>query len=133
VSNPSTTEPQVWDFTLPLRLPTFNQMLRMHFGARKRLLNNVAWHIVASGARPPRTPLQRCRIIIERSSSQEPDPDGMTSCAKALLDVLQPPSKRHPLGLGYIAEDSSKCIESLEVRHITQPQLRTRVIIKEVL
>lgn len=131
--NPSTTEPRIWDFTLPIRLPTINELLRKHFRVRKKLLNTVAWHIVASGAKPPVEPLKRCIIIVERSSTHEPDEDGMKLTAKSLLDVLQPPSKRHPLGLGFILEDSPKCIQALEVRHIARQELRTRVIIKEVL
>lgn len=122
----------VYDFVLPIRLITYNKLLRMHFRARKEHLNQIAWYVRAEAGPPPASPLQRVHIIIERFSTQEPDPDGIRSTAKGLLDVLQPVSKRHPLGLGYIENDNSKCVQHLEVRHIASASKKTRVIIREV-
>lgn len=124
-------ERRVYDFTIPLRLPTVNKLLRMHWNVRRKLANRWAWEVRAA-ATPPPTPLQRCAIIIERESTQEPDPDGLKNTAKILLDVLQPCSTRHPLGLGFIAEDNSGCILELVVRHVAGNGERTRVVIREV-
>lgn len=121
-----------YDFTLPFRLLTFNQLMRMHFRKRKKHLSEIAWHVLALAGPPPPQPFARARVVIERESTQEPDPDGLPATAKGLLDVLQPCSRRHPLGLGYILNDSSKCID-LEVRHMAGKGSRTRVMISEIL
>lgn len=120
-----------YDFTIPLRVPTQNALLRMHFRKRHKLLNEIAWHVRAAAGPPPPAPFKRAHIVIERESTQEPDPDGLPASAKGLLDVLQPCSKRHPLGLGYIANDDSKSI-TLEVRHIQGKGAKTRVMIREI-
>lgn len=120
-----------YDFTIPMRVPTFNQLLRMHFRARAKTLNKIAW-LVREQATPPATPIKKCTIVIERESPREPDPDGLPASAKGLLDVLQPCSKRHPLGLGFIVNDNSQCIVSLQVRHVQGKGEFTRVVINEV-
>lgn len=121
----------VIEFTVPMRLPLMNKLLRMHFRARHRVMNQLAWEVKAA-AKAPAVPFARCEITIERESPQEPDQDGLTASVKGLLDVLQPVSLRHPLGLGFIANDSPACIRGLEVRHIPGKGAKTRVIIREV-
>lgn len=123
--------PSSYDFTIPVRVPTLNVLMRMHFRKRHRLLNQLAWHVVAAAGKAPPRPFQKARVVIERESTQEPDPDGLKASVKSLLDVLQPVSKRHPLGLGFIKDDSADCID-LEVRHIQGKGARTRVMIVEL-
>jgi hypothetical protein len=122
---------RTYDFAIPIRLITLNELLRMHWSMRRKVANELAWE-VRSQAMPPATPIRLCNVIIERTSTQEPDPDGKKSCAKLLLDILQPCSVKHPLGLGFIYEDSSACIKDLQVRHIHGTAKRTRIIIKEL-
>lgn len=119
-----------WEFVLPVRLKTLNELLRLHFTARKKHMVELAWHVRAM-ATPPAKPLKRCRIVVERESTQPPDPDGIRATVKPLLDVLQPVSVRHPLGLGFIESDAASCIVSLEVRHMNGRGKTTRVVILE--
>lgn len=56
----------------------------------------------------------------------------MPSTAKLLLDVLQPASKRHPGGLGVIADDSSRCIELPHMEHVPKRIACTDVEIEAV-
>ncbi len=120
-----------YDFTIPMRLPLLNKLLRMHFRARARTMQSLAWEIKLQ-AKPPAVPFARCAIIVERESPQAPDTDGLQASVKGLLDVLQPCSKRHPLGLGFIAEDSPSCLQELQVRHVSGKGARTRIIIREL-
>ena len=56
--------------------------------------------------------MERCPGILHHASfgDRAVDPDGLPTCAKHILDVLQPRSKKHPDGLGVIAEDTADCI-----------------------
>ncbi|GAA0721438.1 hypothetical protein [Dokdonella soli] len=119
-------------FTLARRLPTLNAWLRLHRHARRRLMRAVSaevWLELAKQHAKPREPFQRARVTIHRHGPKEPDPDGLPATAKALLDVLQPFSKRHPCGLGVIVDDSSRCIE-LHVKHVHSTEQRTDVLIE---
>lgn len=123
-------------FAIPLALPTVNVLLRMHWAKRRKLQKRVqqeCWAALldAGHYRRTRSPMARCAITVQRHSQREPDPDAMHSTAKMLLDVLQPTSAKHPLGLGVIAEDSSGCIASLQVFHC-RGRGRTEVEITEV-
>lgn len=122
--------------SIPERLPTVNILIRMHWAKRKALTERVQqWahiELLKAGWNFRRQPIKQCAVRINRYSSQEPDPDGLRSTAKLLLDVLQPMSKKHPYGLGVIAEDSSKCIASLEVTHVPKRIARTDVEIEVI-
>jgi len=120
-----------YDFAIPVRTPTLNELLRMHFRLRAKTAQSLAWQ-VRSSAMPPAKPIQACNVIIERTSPREPDPDGLNSCGKIIMDILQPCSLRHPMGLGFIADDSSKCVRNFQVRHINGRDPRTRIIIQEL-
>lgn len=121
----------IYDFTIPVRVPTLNVLMRMHWRKRTKHIKEIAWYVVAGAGRPPAVPFAKAHVIIERESTQEPDPDGLIPSAKAILDVLQPVSIRHPCGLGFIANDSAACL-TLEVRHIKGKGQRTRIIIKDL-
>lgn len=118
------------DITIPIRTLTFNQLLRTHFRKRKQHLNDLAWHIRALAGAPPRTPIQHARVTIHRYTTQQLDDDGKGGVAKGILDVLQPCSKRHPLGMGYIQGDDPKHLE-LVVLIVKSTAAATRVIIED--
>lgn len=120
----------VIDATIPMRTPTLNVWQRMHFRQRKKLGQEMAWAIIGAGVVKPAAPLPRCRILVERTSPQEPDVDGLYGGLKPLLDALQPRSDRHPYGLGLIADDSRKCIVQLDVQHVAGRMKRTRIRIE---
>lgn len=115
---------------LPLRTPLTNQWMRMHFRTRMRYCRAVAVQIAIHASHRPAEPLQRCRVIVERFSTQEPDRDGLFGSLKAVLDALQPQSKTHPYGLGFIADDSSSCIAELLPKHVPGREKRTRITIE---
>jgi hypothetical protein len=82
----------------------------MHWGAKTRLRKDLAWWIRAH-EQPPKEPWQKARIHITRHSSSKPDYGNLVESAKPILDVLQPNSKRHPQGLGFIVDDSPDHLE----------------------
>lgn len=127
---------QPLELEIPIRTPTMNYWQRMHWSRRKRLGKEIAmWLVVAinkSGAARPDRPIARCRILVERESTQEPDYDGLVGGLKPLLDALQPAGRRHPYGIGLIADDSPRCLIDLETRHIPGKGQRTRIRIEPV-
>lgn len=123
------------EIEIPMRTPTLNEWQRMHWGQRKRIGKEIATHIhlacVLRGVRRPHRPIARCRIEIERESTREPDFDGMVGGLKPLLDALQPASKRHPYGLGFIADDGPRCVVGFDAKHIAGKGARTIIRITE--
>jgi Holliday junction resolvase RusA-like endonuclease len=115
---------------IPQRMPTGNVWLKVHYMARAKFKKSLAI-LVFTVCRPPRQPLTRCRVLIERYSTQKPDKDNLYGGMKPLLDVLQPVSKRHPQGLGFFVDDSEACID-LTVRHVKGTAKRTVVTIDEM-
>lgn len=80
----------------------------------------------------PPTPLGSVNMIVTRVSNWRgiaPDRDAV--CVKPLLDVMQPTGKRHPYGLGIIADDSRDVIKSLSIG-VEKGEPRTVVTIEEV-
>lgn len=112
---------RVIEITIPVALPTINVLMRMHWAKRRTLGKEVAtmiWAAMRQARIAQSEPIHQCRIEIMRSARREPDPDNLPSTAKLILDALQPASKRHPIGLGVIADDSSKCVKALIVKHV---------------
>jgi hypothetical protein len=133
------------DITIPLRLPTRNELDRMHFHAKKRIARNIAELVAAELMMrrcKPAKPLTPVRITIERHSSRQPDHDNLNGSVKQLLDVLQPfvsppPGTRkggRPLGLDVIAGDDPKNMPHLTVMHVKAAPgtERTRIIIQRI-
>lgn len=120
-------------FEIPIRTPTLNTYLRMHWARRKRIARDIAWAIRAHMPANlyPNQPIKRCRITVDRESTKEPDMDNLIGGLKPLIDALQPASKRHPLGLGIIADDSPRCLLLLTARHMAGKGQRTIVTIEE--
>ena len=116
-------------FEIPLRTPTLNDWLRMHWRKRGRASRDISMAVIFA-CRPPRVPLKYCRITIRRESTQEPDRDGLVGGVKPLLDALQPFSKRHPHGLGFIVDDSPRCVLDLVVIHVPGKGRRTHITIE---
>ena len=125
-------------FSIPEALPGQNVLLRMHWAKRLRLRKRVAWMVKAalleqgSGWQIGRAPIQKCRVTVTRHCRRRLDEDGLSSCSKHLLDVLQPYSKTHPDGLGVIVNDSSDCI--IEQRMMQMPGKAAMVVeIEEII
>lgn len=119
------------DITIPYLTPTFNQMLRMHFRRRAKVLSHLAWTIRGLAGPSPAQPYERARVTIHRNSTGTLDDDGLKTIAKGILDVLQPVSKKHPLGLGWIAGDDPKHLE-LVVIPVKSSASTTRLVVEQL-
>jgi hypothetical protein len=118
--------------SIPITTPTPNELIRMHWRVRQRLQRKVAdalgWALKEAGWRPG-VPLARAAVRLARFSPMEPDPDALPGTAKLVLDALQPPSRRHPYGLGVIAEDTNAAVVP-SVVHVGRRLQRTDVEIE---
>lgn len=115
--------------------PLLNTVQRTHWAKRSKQRRALAWEVrVAAKGSIPAEPFARARVTVERRSIGTPDFDGVVGGMKALLDVLQPVSKRHPTGLGFIANDSPGCIDLVPValRVATRGEQGTTVIVEEL-
>ena len=123
-------------FRIGEALPVLNQFAKLSHWERAEIRSRVRlWARVGLNSCqhwPGTPPLARCRIRIIRVGAHAIDPDGLPTCAKHILDVLQPQSKRHPDGLGVIAEDSLECIvggAQIEQRR-TKPGERPHMLVE---
>lgn len=122
------------EFEIPMRTPLLNVWQRMHWAKRKRLAAEMAKaiSICLPKWKRPGKPIKKCQVTVLRESTKRPDRDGLYGGLKPLLDILQPPSKRHPLGLGIISNDNDDCIVSLTAEHVAGKGQRTKVTINEL-
>lgn len=101
-------------------LPLMNEWQRWHFRKRAKFMKNLAWEVryllqqTDIKLCDARFPLKRCRIRVVRFKQFGPEPDADAVLVKPLLDILQPTSKRHPYGLGLIADDTREVVSKLE-------------------
>jgi len=121
-------EPIVFD--IDERAPLQNEWQRMHWAKRRKVCRQWAQLLFTAHPKLPRQPIARCVITIERYSTQKPDRDGRYGGVKPILDALQPASKRHPYGLGFIVDDNDECVTDLKVNHIQSREKRTRITIE---
>ena len=121
--------------TLPVVTPAPNRVMRMHWSVRRRVINDLAWHMRAALRGPlPAAPIARARVRVWRHSVQPLDVDALAASAKFLLDICQPASPRHPYGLGLIANDHPDACELIArwVRAPHRPDQRTVIEITEI-
>jgi hypothetical protein len=90
--------------TIPYPTPSGNVTLREHWRSLAQRKRWLAWKIRVKvlAAHPP---LERAAITITRHGSRALDHDNLVAGCKALLDVLKPPGRSNPQGLGVIAGD----------------------------
>ena len=109
-------------FSIPITLPLYNVMLRMHW-ARQRALQRQVIMLCRQALGPPPWPrFDRCRVTITRYSMGTPDRDGLQGSAKFALDALCAPGKpdkrgrvRHRGGLGVLVDDGPAHVVQLDV------------------
>jgi len=93
--------------TIPGRLPSLNETLRMHWGKRKRIKENMAWHLATSG-RPRPAHGRRCRVkLTVYQKTRRFDEDNLHGACKPVIDALRES--------GYIYRDSPEWLEQ-EIR-----------------
>jgi Holliday junction resolvase RusA-like endonuclease len=119
-------------FTLPRILPLLNVQLRQHWAKRQRNQKKLAWEVKAAIGTLPWAPFARARVTVERCSVGVPDTDNLVASCKALMDVLCVYSKRHPFGLGIIADDSPGVCELIvrAVKVARRKEQRTTVTVE---
>lgn len=123
------------EFTIGHRLPLQNELIRAHYMVRRKMCLSLATEVAAliGPRRRPPVPWPKVDIRVERHSTKRPDRDGLRSCVKHLLDVLQPFHRtRIPYGIGVIQDDSDDCIRELDIVHVQSDQKITRVLITKV-
>jgi len=108
------------DIHVPIQLLPINVMLRKHWAARKKYTAQIAWgiHFALPPSKRPPTPLTKVRIHVERHGAGKPDPDGLRSTIKPVLDVLQSRSRRHPYGLDVLVDDTEAVVGEPQVQAI---------------
>lgn len=121
-------------FTLHFAIPTLNKWERMHWRAKVRFKRMLAQEIaLAMIGQRPSVPIAAVFVQIFRHSVGVPTDDD-NLIAKAVLDVLQPPSKRHPYGLGVISgDDPATCRHTIvPIREKHRTEQKTVVVIREL-
>lgn len=106
------------EFTLPYPTPTLNHWQRWHWRKRSLYTSKLAFEIHSifrSLDLYPDQPIQKCRVNIERHSTQKPDWDGLYGGVKPLLDCLVVNTKSNPHGLNIIVDDNPDVIVSLDI------------------
>lgn len=115
-------------FTLELT-PMRNALDRMHYRAKRRLMDSIADSLRAQIPLASGCPFDWAKVEIVRHSSGKPDPDALAGgFTKPILDAMQVPSKRHPYGAGIIENDTSDCID-LHVRWERAPAKQGKVMV----
>jgi hypothetical protein len=98
-----------WEFIVR-PTPSNNVIREMPWWAYRGLRQSLAQELAVSGGPRPREPLSRAGLVIWRYSSGVLDWDNLLGGLKPLIDGLLPPSKQHPQGLGYMADDDLKVL-----------------------
>jgi hypothetical protein len=122
-------------FTLPFALPSLNQTLRTHWAKRGRQRDKLAWEIMAQLGGPahfPRPMFERCRVTVTRHGTKLLDHDNLAGSCKLLVDSLCAPSKRHPMGLGIIVDDTPERCELIAKQDKRTNAPATIVLVEEL-
>lgn len=123
-------KPQPIIFEIPEATPTLNVWQRMHFRAKRRLMERYRMLILETlGRHRPRQPIERCVVRIERYSPKLPDWDNLYGGLKPVGDVLVVQSERNPLGLGLILDDSPKVIIELIAKPMPCKQREQKTVV----
>ena len=112
--------------------PSANQIMRMHWGQRKRLRSQLQWELTAVLADmgrklPPllygKTAPRRC-VIITTYRPRRLDPDNAYGGCKVLLDAMR--------DIGLIRNDSPKWLELVVEQKIEKCDCRTEILIEDL-
>lgn len=92
--------------------PSNNVLRGLHFHAYKHLRRR--WRLLTlqalGSAAPPAKPLERAYVVVHRHCAGALDWDNAYGGLKPLLDCLVEPNRRNPDGLGFIRDDSPRCM-----------------------
>ena len=97
----------ILSFELPWATPSNNQLLRMHWSVRRRMLTEMRVAVLAlilrSATEWPRPPGRKVAVTITRVSPRQLDRDNLYGGAKVLLDAMTQ--------LGLIRDDSEQWVK----------------------
>jgi hypothetical protein len=117
-------------FALGAPTKTLNELRAMNFRAYSKHRLALAQEVAAlTAGRRPSQPFPKALLVVERHSAGSPDVDGLYGGLKPLLDVLQPPSRGCPNGLGIIADDSPTCLR-LDVRAVRCARAKGKTVVR---
>jgi len=110
--------------TIPGRLPSLNEMLRMHWAKRKRIQEDMAWHLATSGHQHPTNGLRCHAMITVYQKTRRFDEDNLHGACKSVIDALR--------STGYIYRDSPEWLD-LDIRQeLDHKNPRVEIEIKEM-
>ncbi len=92
--------------------PSNNSLREMHFHAYRKLRHRWLAMTLAAlrGKERPTEPLQHAFVAVQRHCAGQLDWDNAVGGLKPLLDCLVLRSRRNPDGLGFIVDDSPRCM-----------------------
>jgi hypothetical protein len=105
----------VFRLSRPLLLP--NRKKNLHWTDISRIIHDLSDEAARAISNAPAETIAFASVGVLRYGLKEPDDDNLRASLKMLLDILQPRSKRHPYGLGIIADDDPEHLTS-EIHHI---------------
>jgi Holliday junction resolvase RusA-like endonuclease len=110
--------------TIPGRLPSLNETMRMHWAKRTELKDGMAWILATSGHQHP-TYGSRCRAVITvYQKTRRFDEDNLHGACKPVIDALR--------ATGYIYRDSPDWLD-LEIRQeLDHKNPRVKIEIEEL-
>jgi Holliday junction resolvase RusA-like endonuclease len=115
--------------TIPGRLPSLNEMLRMHWAKRRRLKKDMAWGLMLSAGQPLSahvgTRKRLCHVvIIVYQKTRRFDEDNLAGACKPVIDCLKE--------MGFIYRDSPKWLD-LDIRQaIDHKNPRVEIEVEEL-
>ena len=110
--------------TLPYATPSLNQLIRMHWGARKRLQDDLSFMVLAkSMAIPKAAPRDRRTVRITRHGPRKLDHDNLVGGCKPLVDALR--------GARLIHDDNPDCVRVIYTQRTASKKTARTVVVIE--
>ena len=115
---PATSGAMLWVLD---RIPkTLNQLLRMHWRARKQDLESWKWHVLSvAGPRSSKAKRSRVELKLTVYRKQLQDPDNAVGSCKNLIDALRK--------IGWLVDDSPAWLDLTVVERIDRKAPRTEI------
>jgi hypothetical protein len=124
-------------FNLPMCMPAPNARLRQHWAKRRHTDGHLRLAMICALGGTlylPPAPFKFARVTVMQRRLQLLDVDAIAASLKGMIDLLQPASKRHPMGLGIITGDDPAHCELIarQTRAAHRPDQRTIIVIEEL-
>ena len=110
--------------TIPGRLPSLNETLRMHWGKRGRMKKDMAWHLAVSGQSRPAYGAKCRAVITVYQKTRRFDKDNLYGACKPIIDALKE--------TGYIHNDSMPWLDLDVQQALDHKNPRVEIEIEEL-